>query len=356
MKRISHILFFLFLAAMFSNKVMAQDTIVCDGDYGTAFVQSTYPHQSIFNWHVEGGTIEERFGDSIVVHWNKDVDEGLITVREISSVGNCEGPEREFIVEIRHAFADLGMNKEICEGESLALSPGANYEDYRWQDGSTQSSYMADSAGTYWVEVNDAYGCSDRDSVNLVVHDNPDVNIDIQTTYPDEVYLDEDSVAFAAGVVDLITLDAGMWSSYEWNTGEMTGRIEVEDTDVALATTGSESKDFWVTVSSAYGCDGSGTIAVTVFGGLKIPNAITPNGDNINDKWKIPGLSLYPNCVVQVFDRWGNTVYKSKGYDEADYWDGTDQNGKKLPMDSYYYVIKPGNGEESFHGSISIIR
>jgi gliding motility-associated-like protein len=136
----------------------------------------------------------------------------------------------------------------------------------------------------------------------------------------------------------------------------MMSTIDVEDADVARATSGTKTKNFWVTVTNEYGCSSSDSIAITVVGGLKIPNAITPNGDQANNLWKIPGLSLYPNCEVTIFDRWGNQVFHSRGYEEADYWDGTDRNGKELPMDSYYYIIKLGNGEKPIQGTISIIR
>jgi gliding motility-associated-like protein len=147
-----------------------------------------------------------------------------------------------------------------------------------------------------------------------------------------------------------------MWSSYEWNTGDMMSSIDVEDTDVARATSGTKSKDFWVTVANEYGCQSTDSIAVTVMGGLEIPNAFTPNNDQANNLWKIPGLSLYPNCVVKVFDRWGKLVFQSRGYDEANYWDGTDRNGKELPMDSYYYIIRLGDDQKPIQGTISIIR
>lgn len=343
------------LAILLSGIASAQDTVVCAGDHGMYAASSDYSFSSTFHWNVDGGTIQNNYGNRIEVEWEEDVQEGRITVRE-RGLGGCEGDLKEYVVDIHSTFADLGMDEEICEGDSIEFSPGSGYESYQWQDGSGQSYYRADSAGKYWVKVSDRYGCVDRDTVQLTVHENPEVDIEAITSYPDKVFINEDSVAFAAGEVDYVTLDAGMWSSYEWNTGDMMSTIDVKDTDVARATTGTETKNFWVTVSNEYGCVSTDSIAITVVGGLRIPNAFTPNNDQANNRWKIPGLSLYPNCVVQVFDRWGKLVYQSRGYDEADYWDGTDRNGKELPMDSYYYVIKLGNGKEPIHGSVTIIR
>jgi gliding motility-associated-like protein len=355
LKHSLHILFLLILGLLLSGNALSQDTIVCAGDLGTASVETTYPYNSIFEWQVEGGTIDERLGDSIVVRWDQNVNEGRITVREIG-LGGCEGETKEFVVNIRRAFADLANDPAICEGESFEFSPGEGYESYVWQDGSQDSYYAADSEGLIWVQVADEYGCRASDSTYLTVHDNPDVNIEVMTMYPDQVQIGDDSVSFAAGEVEYITLDAGMWSSYNWSNGDMMSSIDVYDTDVGRAEAGERSKDFWVTVENEYGCSASDSITVTVVGKLRIPNAFTPGGDQVNERWSIPALSLYPNSVVQVFDRHGKMVFRSNGYDEGDYWDGTDRNGNKLPMDSYYYIIKLGNGEKPIYGSVTIIR
>jgi gliding motility-associated-like protein len=355
LKQALHIILLILLSLSVSGSTAAQDTVVCAGDHGMYATSSTYSFNSIYQWDVEGGEMIQDYGNRIEVEWDDNTEEGRITVTEVGLNG-CEGVKKEYVVDIHSTFADLGMNREICEGDSIRFTPGSGYDNYRWHNGSSQSYYMADSSGTYWVQVSDQYGCVDRDTVQLTVHDNPEVNIEASTSYPGKVYIDQDSVAFAAGEVDYITLDAGMWSSYEWNTGDMMSSIDVEDTDVARATSGTKSKDFWVTVANEYGCQSTDSIAVTVMGGLEIPNAFTPNNDQANNLWKIPGLSLYPNCVVKVFDRWGKLVFQSRGYDEANYWDGTDRNGKELPMDSYYYIIRLGDDQKPIQGTISIIR
>ncbi|NOY36126.1 MAG: T9SS type B sorting domain-containing protein, partial [Chlorobi bacterium] len=87
--------------------------------------------------------------------------------------------------------------------------------------------------------------------------------------------------------------------------------------------------------------------------GIKIFDAFTPNGDNINDLWEIQGIQAYPNCTVQVFNTWGVMVFSSRGYPEP--WDGT-FNGNPLPAGTYYYVINLGPGEETFSGTVNIVK
>ncbi len=43
-----------------------------------------------------------------------------------------------------------------------------------------------------------------------------------------------------------------------------------------------------------------------------IPNAITPNNDSLNDKFKIVGLEKFPENSIEIFNRWGNIVYKKR--------------------------------------------
>jgi len=100
-------------------------------------------------------------------------------------------------------------------------------------------------------------------------------------------------------------------------------------------------------------CSISDTVLVTVMKTPAIPNAFSPNGDGINDTWEIKYLNTYPGCVVQVFDRDGQPVFNSVGYNVN--WDGT-FNGKPLPIGTYYYVINPKNGRALMSGSVTIIR
>ncbi len=87
---------------------------------------------------------------------------------------------------------------------------------------------------------------------------------------------------------------------------------------------------------------------------LNIPTAFTPNGDGYNDTWVIDNIQLYPEAVIEIYNRWGELIFRSdKGYDNP--WDGTFR-GRELPIDSYYYVIDPGKGKEPFTGTVTIIK
>ena len=86
---------------------------------------------------------------------------------------------------------------------------------------------------------------------------------------------------------------------------------------------------------------------------VTIPNTFTPNGDGVNDTWNIKNLDNYPNCAVNIYDRWGQKVFTSIGYGNA--WDGR-YKGLPLPVGTYYYVISLENGLKPLSGYVAIIR
>ena len=100
-------------------------------------------------------------------------------------------------------------------------------------------------------------------------------------------------------------------------------------------------------------CMVSDTIFVKVLRTPFIPNAFSPNGDGINDRWEIKYLNSYPGSEVSVFDRDGQPVFYSVGYSLP--WDGT-YKGKPLPIGTYYYIVNPKNGRKLMSGSVTILR
>ena len=70
-----------------------------------------------------------------------------------------------------------------------------------------------------------------------------------------------------------------------------------------------------------------------------IPEAFTPNGNNINEYFVIGNLETFEKRQLDVYNRYGNSVYSSEDYQND--WDGTrSDNGQALPDATYYYVLK----------------
>jgi gliding motility-associated-like protein len=100
-------------------------------------------------------------------------------------------------------------------------------------------------------------------------------------------------------------------------------------------------------------CTASDFLTVKILKPVNIPNAFSPNGDGIHDKWEITNLIDYPGATVEVFNRYGQRIYYSAGYGTP--WDGK-VNGTVLPVATYYYVIHLKNGFAPRTGSVTIVK
>ena len=84
------------------------------------------------------------------------------------------------------------------------------------------------------------------------------------------------------------------------------------------------------------GCNSSIDKTFTVSDLIKIPTVFTPNGDNINDVFKIitNGIDTY---TFTVYNRWGEIVYTFTAKDIS--WDGRSSAGVALSTGTYYYML-----------------
>lgn len=71
---------------------------------------------------------------------------------------------------------------------------------------------------------------------------------------------------------------------------------------------------------------------------FEVSEAITPNGDGVNDTWFVENILNYPNSAVKVFNRLGQPVFETIGYQND--WRGNFKNNREvLPEGSYFFVI-----------------
>ena len=150
-------------------------------------------------------------------------------------------------------------------------------------------------------------------------------------------------------------------SDNEFYSGTNTNKLTVNNFSYNM-----EGAKFRVITSTPdYICGGeviseSSELVVT---NLEIPNAFSPDGDGINDKWTIRGglNENYPNNKIVVFNRWGIKVYGTTGYQND--WGGTYNNNmsttssSNLPVGTYFYVLDLNrDGSEVIKGSVYITR
>jgi gliding motility-associated-like protein len=213
-----------------------------------------------------------------------------------------------------------------------------NTVDYLWADGIFGKSRTNLSAGNYSIIITDANNCHASSTVTLTQPDSlKNIFKVIQPFCPDK----------PDGTITANVTGGVKGSDYYYRWTDNTTNKSLLNIPEGI---------YKLTIADLNGCSIRDSVTVIAQNEtcLVIPNAISPNGDLINDVWNIGLKELYPNMEVKIFNRWGESIWKSaKGYPEP--WDGT-SNGKTLPIDSYHYIIDLHDGSKPIVGNITIVR
>ncbi len=254
--------------------------------------------------------------------------------------------------------ADFSFNKPgVCIGNDVTLHDLSDPLDgslaqWYWDFGDNNSSsvqsptYTYPGVGTYDVVhyIVNSFGCnSDTVSKPFTVYPYPVVNAG-----DDKLVLEGESVVLNATAT-------GNHLTYLWTKDvAITTDLHLNNNTILNPTcTPVNDITYTLIVTGDGGCPATDQVNVKVLKIPLIPNTFSPNGDNINDVWRIAYLKSYPNAKLQVFTRTGQLLYESKGiYKE---WDGT-YKGKPLPMDTYYYIIEPESGRKPVTGYVTIVK
>ena len=138
---------------------------------------------------------------------------------------------------------------------------------------------------------------------------------------------------------------------YDWVPADY---VQMVDNQLAVMSP-YETTTFEVT-AFVEGCAYSDAVLIAVGAPVEVPNAFSPNNDAFNDTWDIAGLSQFEYATLEVFDRWGQNVFRSVSYPNP--WNGTFR-GKDVPAGTYYYVIhlnEPNADLAPLTGHVAILR
>ncbi len=233
---------------------------------------------------------------------------------------------------------------QLCPNNPIATalvfaSGGLIPYDYLWSTNETSELIYIQNPGIYSIQVTDYNNCQQ------------DVEISIDPINP--VQLDFVSQAVSCidnndGSVELFP--TGGYEPYTYNWSNYTEEALNHELQSGL---------YGVTVMDNNGCEyyqevevpSSDQRCITAY------SAFSPNGDQNNDYWHIANIELYPDALVEVFNRWGDRVYSTKKYMNS--WDGAWQGmyeNNPLPSATYYYVITLNNDEEPIVGTVTVVR
>jgi gliding motility-associated-like protein len=208
----------------------------------------------------------------------------------------------------------------------------------------------------YVVSVVDRFGNSVTASVDYT---SIAVLADFETEILKDTVLNErHSEAEGSAPIEIRFTDTslGKVNGWQWIFGNA-GRSVEPDPMFVFSEAGTDSVTLRV-VNRASGCeDLSDPFIVTVKESeLEIPNVFTPNGDGINDEFRVVYKSLKKFKMV-IFNRWGRKVYE--GSDPSRGWNGKVGGKTGAPGVYFYYVHAEGyNKGEVYNekGSVNLIR
>ncbi|MCY1483333.1 hypothetical protein D3C87_268560 [compost metagenome] len=151
---------------------------------------------------------------------------------------------------------------------------------------------------------------------------------------------------------------SGVWTIPNLGTGQ-TATLQIT---VKVLSTGNYENTVTIASSNPTDSDLSNNVARLSIEPicLVVYNEFSPNNDGDNDLFRIDCIENYPNNTLQIHNRYGVEVYKTRAYQNT--WDGTANvnspinEDKKLPTGTYYYILDLGDGTGTKSGWLYLIR
>jgi len=240
----------------------------------------------------------------------------------LSSVGTlCQNAQPVQIVQNTNGFTGIGVFSGTGVTSAGLFDPSTT------------------GAGTFTINYSFSAqnGCTYNTSQQVIVNVIPTVSVG------------SDLIVLEGGQITIPATATGDSLTYNWTPSTGLNYTNILN-PVASPT---DNTTYKLTVTNNLGCSAVAEVNVSVLKYPIIPNTFTPNGDGINDTWDIQYLNEYPNCTVNIYDRYGQKVFTENGYGTP--WDGT-YRGAVLSTGTYYYIISPGSGRKVISGSVTIIK
>ena len=218
-------------------------------------------------------------------------------------------------------------DKTICIDAKTSLDAGPGFDTYLWSTGATTQTIQNIAPGQYWVQLKTGR-CTTLQTVKVNIANQPVISsIDISN--------------------NTITINVkGGKGPFQYSLDG----IKWQDSNVF---TGLPRGEVTVYVKDSYNCTPI-HVQITV---PNLINAITPNGDNVNDVIDYSALAYKKNLVFTVYDRYGNKLYEANKIRNFK-WDGTSGN-KKILTGTYWYTITwnendKNNTQTSYNGWVLV--
>ncbi|MBO2008369.1 gliding motility-associated C-terminal domain-containing protein [Hymenobacter negativus] len=223
--------------------------------------------------------------------------------------------------------ASVSGDTILCRGTTLtltALNPDAL--SYRWNTGATTPTVAIAQPGTYGVVLTYAGGCTSRDSLRVL----PAYVIPTGLTLgADTTMCLEEPLLLRAPAV------AGPGVSLSWSDGSHGPTLTVRENGVYSLRISTSCESITLRRGVSYtSC-------------LLIPNVITPNEDQQNDRFFVRNMTG-GDWDLTLYNRWGRQVYHTTAYHQE--W------GRDAAPGLYYYILRRPIVNVLYKGWLEVIR
>jgi hypothetical protein len=225
----------------------------------------------------------------------------------------------------------------ICSTDSVLLWVSPTNYQYVWNTLQTTDSIYTHNSGTYKVKMINQWGCIDSTSKKVSFYTTPVANAGRDTTI------------LVGNPVTLNGANSINGYYYEWGVGSNNDTVTIYPTsDITIK----------LIVTNIHGCKDydSVTIHVLQCRPPMLPNAFSPNGDGLDDLFRIMNPEDFTSIKsFMIFNRWGIMIYNTN--DKSKGWDGKFQ-GIDQEIGSYVYMITTNcnSGQFQRKGTVVLIR
>jgi len=253
-----------------------------------------------------------------------------------------EGENIEYVDYPTDIF--LASDTTLCTGEGLILNVQNDLANsYEWHDGSTGSAFGTLTEGSISVTINYNNCFSLTDTIDLFYQD---------LIYSQEAFSTPDTIGCISQpvILDVQNTEA---ISYLWSNGST-------DNSIVVNNPGTYSVD--IVLENCLGLEGSINVEFEDCDfdcEIKMPNAFTPDGDQLNDIFSpvIGETSCFEKYDLKIYNRWGSKVFAST--DPTIGWDGK-YKSKNASSDVYVYSLIykliTDSEEKVENGDLTLIR
>lgn len=222
-------------------------------------------------------------------------------------------------------FARLVPDTLKCVGLAVVLAPLSGDVPgniYQWSTGASTPTISVTQPGSYSLVVrNTNTGCVGRSRTQVGDRPAPEFSL---TQLASLCEGDQGKVQLSANGAPGLT--------YLWlNSNGASG------TDTTKTITVARAGDYQVQVTNPLGCTAVGIAKVLNLcePRVNVPDAFSPNNDNINDKLQV-FTAYVTDYEFRIYNRWGEVIFVSTNPEER--WDGT-YRGSTYPSMLYPYIV-----------------